>query len=61
MDGTSYAASMTVLDGETAAERSQPLGLKAARNSLTQAENPALSDAGPASQSTLIINLMNYK
>jgi hypothetical protein len=43
---------MTALDGETAAVRSQPLGLKASRNSLTKAANAGLSEAGPALQST---------
>ena len=44
---------MTVFEGDTAAVSSHPLGLKAARNSLTREANPGLSDDGPALQSTL--------
>ena len=50
--GTSYPASMTFLLGETAAESSHPLGLKASLSSLTKAAKASLSEAGPLSQLT---------
>ena len=43
---------MTALDGETAADNSQPRGVNAALNSLTKEAKAGLSDAGPALQST---------
>lgn len=50
--GTSYPASITRLLGETAEERSQPLGLNSAWSSLTNSAKAGLSDAGPLLQST---------
>jgi hypothetical protein len=45
---------MTLAEGETAAVRRSPSGLRASLNSFTQAAKLALSDTGPALQSTLI-------
>ena len=44
---------MTLADGETAAERRSPSGLKASLSSFTKAAKFALSETGPALQSTL--------
>lgn len=43
---------MTILLGDTAAERRYPFGLKAAFSSLTKAANAGLSESGPFLQST---------
>lgn len=44
--------STTLLLGDTAAERRSPWGWNAALSSLTHAEKPSLSEAGPFLQST---------
>lgn len=43
---------MTALLGDTAEDRSKPLGLKALLNSLTSSANAGLSEEGPLLQST---------
>lgn len=50
--GTSYPASITALLGDTADERSKPLGLNALLNSLTSSAKAGLSEDGPLLQST---------
>ena len=45
-------ASITVLDGETAADSRRPSGSNAALSSVTNSANAALSEAGPSLQFT---------
>lgn len=52
---------MTILLGDTAAERRYPLGLKASLSSFTQAAKADLSESGPFLQSTYANNENNYK